>query len=44
MEGKLFAKYNNGTVEQIKYKDYSKWLSMWPATTTDDNVMESTDF
>ena len=30
-EGKLFAKYHNDTVKQIKYEEFEKWISIdWP--------------
>ena len=40
-EGKLFAKHKNGKSEQVEYKHFAKWLSMWPK---EDNVMDSTNF
>ena len=40
-EEKLFAKYKNGAVELVKYKDFAKWVSLFPEK---KNVIESTDF
>ena len=42
VEGKLFAKYKNNVVKQVKYEDYAEWLALpWPKEET--NGMESTD-